>query len=187
MSLSLTISTEKGQESWSLDMLELEVVRSAAQNDAELSAAFKLLFDAPDFGEPKRVSGPDVLHALRLFLSKEKSLRMPIYRLLRDSRTRSSAASASGLGGVRIANELFMMDGGVNRCTLTKLGPKQSDGLYSIVSVTDIRHLKSIDTDNMGVVKIQKRSRSLKMIRLLRELEGTVMAISRPEMLLVLG
>jgi hypothetical protein len=82
--------------------------------------------------------------------------------------------------GFRIGGEIRGLDLGLNQCVLSHMRVRP-DGTGEIVSQEDVRHLKYIETDDIGRITIRKRKAAgpvdkwiRKVLKKLQDMEGDV-------------
>jgi len=82
--------------------------------------------------------------------------------------------------GIRINNELYSIEGGLNRCELTRMFQDES-GKWHDDKPKDIREFKKIITDNHGEIVIRKRKKPTNLVRNLKKLRSFLQKIDVEE------
>jgi len=78
------------------------------------------------------------------------------------------------ISGIRINKELYSIRSGLDKCDLIKKCQDEC-GNWHDGERNDIRHLKSITTDNMGEIVIRKRRKPTGLVRNLNQLKSFIL------------
>lgn len=170
MSLKLVVSANGAKKSFRLDPIESDAVIKDSEGQPDLESALEVLFDVPDFGEPAERSCGLYRQAITTALGAIKTTGVTVYSLYSLFHPDLNLwSSCSSMGGVRINGELYHLTGGVDQCIMEHY--VEIEGKWEKTSTNDIRHLKSVQTDTWGEVKIKKRKRPGVMMKTLRDVD----------------
>jgi len=130
-------------------------------------------------GEMRLLSKEDVVTALDVLLRVGKQeLAVTIYTVFGSPMPGAIPPfSNRGLSGMSINGDFCSLMGGINECTLIRYRQEQ-DGKWKEVAREDVRALAQIQTDNMGVIEIRKRTKPAKLMRLLRKIQEVLQEAS---------
>jgi len=188
VSLTMTIRIGPSQLVDKLDLDELEALHVSARGSQRLREAVDLVFEVPEFGEPKVAKCGPFAEAVDTLLREGRAglcaFVYYVYGTPMPGKIPKGAASGAGvmIGGLR-----GVVMGGADECTLTKFAPDDS-GQWKQVSVQDVRHMKVIRSDDGTELEIRKRSKPGNTIRWLRRMkEGLKGCAADAEVLVTIG
>jgi len=191
MGMSLLVDIGGRNYSYRLDGSELEVLQELCSTDKELGPAVEMVLGGSNdaIGVPRCVKQSDLLKAVSKLARLDPGLlRSEIYSVLIDVLPgRFAPSKASGISGIRIDGNLYKIDAGVDRCTLSQVHINDQ-GLGETVSVQDIRHLRKIATDNQGEIGIVKTAKAARLLRTFKTLQRVLSeVVGDPDVSVTIG
>jgi len=137
---------------------------------------FELVFGVEQDGEPRHVAAGSLLRAAALLRKRaSKGLNVSTYWIVGSPMPGLvPPGSASWATGIIINGEQYWLKGGIEQCLLEKVGLSADGKRIEAKESTDVRHLKKIATDNMGEMRIQKRSKPGRILSVLRQIEEKI-------------
>jgi hypothetical protein len=135
----------------------------------------EILTGVEDFGEPRAEKRAELLRAVQVVsetLANESDAIPYTYGYSFVGGMFDGDSGSGGTGGIQIGGDGFFyyIEGGVGQCVLEKhgIGP---DGKGVVIERKDVRHLKSLKTDNLGEIKIWRKKKANRLEKSLTELK----------------
>jgi hypothetical protein len=157
MGLLVSFTAGEWHTSHDCDRAELAVLQTIARSNEDVRNAVALVFGVTVDSSPRAVKAKQLGKAVETILPYlSETTEHAIYSIsgIMDGHAFGGARAVSGL---RIGGELFSIHGGIGRCVLRKVRVNEL-GRGENVSEKDIRHFSTLQTDNMGKLRIRRRT-----------------------------
>jgi hypothetical protein len=153
------------QADWNL----LNIVGKSCPNELEIISGVE------DFGEERREKRLELLKAVETVLERLNSdsarLRY-VYELAIVEGPYAGVTGSGMVSGIRIGEDGFVyaIEGGLGRCNLIKQGVGP-DGWGIDLEKKDIRGLETLQTDNLGEIKITRKKKGTRLKEALKQIK----------------
>lgn len=188
MALSITLTMGNKNHTFPLNQMEIIAIHKATSNDVDIKGALEVILggEGDEMGSARRLSRDVLLVAVsRLLHVADTALSLTIFSVFGSPMPGAiEPVETEGFSGARVGEELHAIVAGVNECTLIRRS-RDSTNQWREISREDIRHWDKIQTDNMGIWAIRKRSKPVRLVKELRRLQRTLQTAPDQDVLLM--
>jgi len=190
MGLNISYIADDRSLTFRLSMSDLEILENLSKE------GFKEDVDAvvgvSDYGKEETIAHFVLLQSINKLLGSlgnERDLLPYTYLLEEKINTMKGEINSSGTGcisGLKIEGELYSIESGLDNCVLSKKKCGKDKRWY-FCEPKDVRHLKEIKTDNLGVIKIIKKRKATSLQKMLKQLLEFLSNAESPTVTKILG
>jgi len=180
--MGLDMTYVAGDAKLTFRLTENDVAVAKILSEKEFDKQISAIFDVSDFGVETSIQKSSlyesVAHILKCIQNNEKFL--PYKYQLEDTiftKKGSHTSTSNSISGISIDGQLYLLEGGLDRCELSKLR-KDENGLWQPYDTKDVRNVKVIKTDGKFVgeysisdIRIKKKRASIKIVKHLKQLQ----------------
>jgi len=189
MGLDITYITGKRELSLTMTPVDVDVMGVLAKKEFEQDV--EAIFGVSDFEKETPISRNSLLDSIdRLLEAIESRPQILPYTYFLERQVTTSAgvvpSVSASTSGIRINEELYSFEGGLDRCELIRHWQDDS-GNWHADEPKDVRGLKSIMDDELGKILIRKRRKPTCLVRNLKQLKSFLLETDAKIIQKVLG
>lgn len=152
--------------------------------------ALEMLAGADDFGEPRTEDRAALLAAVDALLGRLEKEKDSLPYLYGHTIVEGASAGVSGSGtisGITMNADgyYYSLSGGLGRAVLESHALQ--DGKVIVLERKDVRHVRELQTDNLGRIKLWRKKKNTHLVRLLQELQQFLLRIGAGKVTKILG
>ena len=173
MGFNLIYKSQNREINFNLSSLDIDILSTLQKNGLEYEV--DLVIGASDFGTEDSIERKSLLNsaiAINDTIEEREDVVPCTYLIELYIETVNGKAKSSGAGGVcglEIDGERYGLESGLGFCNLVRY-KQVGESIWEVAETTDIRDRTSIQTTNLGEIKIKKREKATDLKKKIQKL-----------------